>query len=368
MVAASAARATARPRAAALLFAVLVAASLVAGVIGGLLRAGVPVFASPGAIAGQATLFHAALMLGGFLGTVIGIERAVALKHPLAFVAPLASGSAGVLLLLGQSAPASIALALAAAVFVGVNAAIVRRQTAAHTVLLLFAALAWLAGNALFVLGVGPQAVTQWWFLFIVATIAAERLELTRLSPRPAHAPRLLFILLGVAAVAAALTSFEEGAGSVLFGVALVLLALWFAAYDIARRTLFNDGLSRYMAVCLLSGYAWLAVAGFSWSGTALGLPLRDAALHALGLGFILSMVMGHAPVILPAVTGLRLDFTPVLYLPLALLHGSLIVRLASDSARATGAVLNAAALVFFAFTMATLVLRKRFTRRSAVR
>jgi hypothetical protein len=31
---------------------------------------------------------------------------------------------------------------------------------------------------------------------------------------------------------------------------------------------------------------------------------LRDAALHGLGLGFLFSMMLGHAPVILPAVAG----------------------------------------------------------------
>jgi hypothetical protein len=40
------------------------------------------------------------------------------------------------------------------------------------------------------------------------------------------------------------------------------------------------------MAVCLLLGYAWLFVAGIAWTATSLGLPLRDAALHGLGLGF----------------------------------------------------------------------------------
>jgi hypothetical protein len=39
-------------------------------------------------------------------------------------------------------------------------------------------------------------------------------------------------------------------------------------------------GLSRYMAVCLLLGYAWLAIAGLAWMATAAGLPLRDTALH----------------------------------------------------------------------------------------
>jgi len=90
--------------------------------------------------------------------------------------------------------------------------------------------------------------------------------------------------------------------GGVLYGVALAAFAVWFGVFDIARRTALTHGLSRYMAVCLLCGYAWLGLAGVAWAGTAVGCPGRDMALHALGLGFIMSMIMGHAPVILPAV------------------------------------------------------------------
>jgi len=359
-------RARRRPRVRplALLFAGLVAASLVAGILGGLLRAGVPVLAAPGAVAGNALLHHAALMLCGFLGTVIGIERAVALKHPAAFAAPLASGIAGVLLLAGQGTLAGLGWVLAAGVFVAVNAAIVRRQTAAHTLLLLCAALAWFVGNALFLFGARAEPVIAWWFLFIVATIAAERLELTRLARRPAYASRLLFAVLALCVAGAAVTSIAPPAGGVVFGAALVALALWLGSFDVARRTLFTHGLSRYMAICLLAGYVWLAVAGFSWSATALGVPARDAALHALGLGFIVSMIMGHAPVILPAVTGIRVGFSAAFYVPLFLLHASLVLRLVSESLRATGAVLNAAAIVLFALTLGVGALRAGAARR----
>ena len=82
------------------------------------------------------------------------------------------------------------------------------------------------------------------------------------------------------------------------------------------------------MAVCLLSGYVWLAVAGIAWAATALGWPARDAALHALGLGFLVSMMLGHAPVILPAVAGIKLQFGRFFYVPLALLQISLLLRL----------------------------------------
>jgi hypothetical protein len=87
----------------------------------------------------------------------------------------------------------------------------------------------------------------------------------------------------------------------------------------------------------------------------AFGLHLRDAALHALGLGFIVSMLMGHAPVILPAIARIKLRFSPWFYLPLLALHLSLLLRLGAGSVdfsmRALGAVGNAAAIALFAMT-----------------
>jgi hypothetical protein len=109
------------------------------------------------------------------------------------------------------------------------------------------------------------------------------------------------------------------------------------------------------MAVCLLGGYVWLAVGGLAWGATALGAPLRDVALHALGLGFVVSMIMGHAPVILPAVARVKLLFGKFFYLPLAALHLSLLVRLGLGATdfhlRAQGALFNALAIALFAAT-----------------
>jgi len=339
------------------LFVVLVAVALLAGLMGGLLRVGVVVPATAGAVwLGQAALAHAALMICAFLGTVIGLERAVAVKLPAAFVAPLASSLGGVCLLLGQAGPGAWLMVAGSVVFAGVNIVVVRRQWAAHTLLLLVSAGAWLAGNLLFALGQGSAAVLPWWFAFLVMTIAAERLEMTRLMRRRAAAPWLLLAVLAAMLLGAAVSAVSARLGGALYGASLVLLALWLVTFDIARRTVFAQGLSRYMAVCLLGGYGWLAMAGAAWAATALGLPLRDVALHALGLGFIFSMMMGHAPVILPAVARIKLQFGNYFYVPLAALHLSLLVRLgwgAADlSHRAVGAALNAAAIALFAATV----------------
>jgi hypothetical protein len=135
---------------------------------------------------------------------------------------------------------------------------------------------------------------------------------------------------------------------------------------DIARRTVRNRGLTRYIAVCLLSGYVWLAVGGviiIASRGLSPGTPSYDAALHALGLGFIFSMVFGHAPIIFPAVLRVKLPYHPTFYGPLALLHVSLLVRLAGDAAgqlplTRAGGLLNALALAAFILGTVSAVVR----------
>ena len=131
--------------------------------------------------------------------------------------------------------------------------------------------------------------------------------------------------------------------------------------------TVLARGLTRYIALCLLAGYAWLALGGaLLASGAALddGRALWDAALHAILLGFVFSMVFGHAPVILPAVLRVALPYSAILYAPLALLHVSLALRIAGDlgasaSLRAAGGAGNALAIAVFILTAAALALSR---------
>ncbi len=337
--------------------AMLVLLSLVLGIAGGLARAGVPMSGPAGGWLGLAAAAHAFLMICCFLGTVIGIERAVAVKHPLCFLGPLASAVAGVAALGGEAAIAAWLVVGAAVAFVAVNLFVVRRQRAAHTLLLLVAALAWAAGSLLHALGRQLESVVPLWFCFLVLTIAAERLEMTRLMRRRQGAAQALYLIIGLLLSGALLSGSFAAAGGVLFGAALVALALWLLTFDIARRTIRAEGLSRYMALCLLPGYGWLLVAGLAWAASALGLPFRDAALHGLALGFVFSMMLGHAPVILPAIARLKVLFGRVFYGPLLLLHASLAVRLLAGhrdfQLLAAAALGNALAIAVFALTLA---------------
>ena len=185
---------------------------------------------------------------------------------------------------------------------------------------------------------------------------------------RPA-AQLALYVVFAALVAGAVWSGLSPRFGGVVYGAALLSLAIWLGLFDIARRTLFAPGLSRYMAVCLLTGYVWLAVGGVAWVATAMGWPARDVALHALGLGFIFSMIMGHAPVILPAVAGVKMRFGWWFYVPLGALHLSLIARLGFGlfdlQVRATGAVLNAASIALFVATVVGSAVAWRLQLRS---
>ena len=338
--------------------ALALAAMLACAIAGGLLRAGAGLGAMGGASAlGEATAQHAALMIGVFMGAVIAIERCVALKWPAGWAAPVACVAAGVALLTGNATTGAALLVAASLLFIAMNVAIVRRQAAWHTWLLLAGAGCWFTGNALFLAGGPPPAVHAWWFAFLVMTIAAERLEMARLMRARRGARVSLAFVLATLAAGAAASAFAPAAGGMVFGASLAGLAGWLLRNDIARRTVRTTGLPRYMAICLLGGYAWLAVAGIAWAAWSAGWPLRDAALHALGLGFVVSMMMGHAPVILPAIARIKVRFGPWFYVPLAALHASLVLRfggpLFAPGALAAGALFNAAAIGIFVLAFA---------------
>ncbi|MBI2734002.1 MAG: hypothetical protein HYX44_12070 [Aquabacterium sp.] len=235
----------------------LVAFSLLLGIAGGLMRAGVPVIGwLPAAWVLPAASLHAALMVCGFLGTVIGIERAVALHAPWAFLAPLFSGSGAVCLMLGQAWLGMALMVLAGAAFVLVNLFIVGKQSARHTWLLLVSALVWLLGNVRLMHHGLANGTLLAWLGFLILTIAAERLEMTRLMRvRPWSNPLLLgclaMLLSGIA-----LAEWQDQAALLAWGFGLITLSAWLITFDMARM------LHASVLMRLLAGHddaTWLA-------------------------------------------------------------------------------------------------------------
>lgn len=330
--------------------------SLVAGVLAGLARLGwvvPPTFA-------QLALLHGPLMVSGFLGTVIGLERAVALGRRWAYAGPLLTGLGGIGILAGHPQAGALLISIGSAVLVAGSILVTLRQRELFTVTMALGAASWLTGNLLWLSGMAVPAVVALWINFLVLTIAGERLELSRFLP-PSPRARQVFALILVALLGSGLLG-ESGA--LLQGAGLLGLALWLLRQDIARRTVKESGLTRFIAVCLLAGYAWLAVGSITLL-TAGGLtpPVYDAVLHAILIGFVFSMVFGHAPVIFPSVVRVRMPYHWTFYLPLLALQVSLLVRLAGDgldlpALRGLGGLLNAAALVLFILNTLASVIR----------
>jgi hypothetical protein len=352
------------PPAARLPLLVLGMLSLLGGVLAGLARLD---WTMPAVAAGAAG-WHGALMISAFLGTVISLERAVAIGRGWAYLAPACAGIGGVALL--AAAPLHVVQGLgvaAATVLLAASTVVMQRLVAPFTVLLALAALCWLTGNGLWYAGAELHLAVPWWLAFLVLTIAGERLELNRFLPIPRDSQRMFLLIVGLLLAGAAATLRDEEAGLALFSAGLLALAAWLLRYDIAQRNMKRPGLTGFIAHCLLAGYAWLGFAGVLglMGGFLPGHPWRDATLHAVALGFVFSMIFGHAPIILPTVLRIKIPWHPMVYLALVLLHASLVWRVAgslldSFSLTRQGGMANAIALLVFVVVMLGSVLRGR--------
>jgi hypothetical protein len=302
---------------------------------------------------------HGPLMVSGFLGTLIGLERAVALAalgRRWAYLAPSLTALGVVTGLLGLPVGPWLVTA-GSLVLIAVFAEIIRRQPASFTYTLGFGAVLWAAGNVLWLAGWPLFRVVWWWAGYLVLTIAGERLEMARLLRFPPRAMAAFFAFLGAYLAGLLLLSFTPLAnlGTRIVGAAFLLLALWLLRFDIARRTVRRTALTRFIAVNLLVGYVWLAVSGaliVVYGSRAAG-PLYDAQLHTLFVGFVFGMIFGHAPVIFPAVLGRPLNYGSHFYGHVILLHASLLIRITADLAGLTalrrwGGMLNGIALLVF--------------------
>ena len=345
---------------------VLAFAALATGAAAGLARLGWPLQA-PGAA-------HGPLMIAAFFGTVISLERAVAIGARWAYLAPLASGLGGLALATGAGVAYALPLAaVGSLVLLAATLAIFARQKALVTFTLFLGALGWFVASLMRVDGREVWQVTPWWIGFLVLTIAGERLELSRFLPPSRFAQATFAAILAWLAVSLVATAFAPDPATTSFGAALAVLALWLLRHDIARRTVHEQGLTRFIAVALLAGYFWLTLGGaaiVAAGGLALGSPDYDAALHMILVGFVFSMVFGHAPIIFPAVLRVQVPYSPLFYLPLAVMHASLAVRIIGDYSgdfgmRSAGGMGNALALALFVLVTVSAVVRGLRMRRA---
>jgi hypothetical protein len=326
--------------------------SLLAGLWAGLVRLGwnLPVPND------QFPFIHGPVMVVGFLGTLIGLERAVVLERIWPYGIPILTAFSMVAITRFSTQLGALLAQLASVLMAAVFVALYRQYPSGHFILMGLSAIAWLVGNVLWLSRWPIFSLVPWWAAFLVLIIAGERLELSRIR-RPSAKVRAIFHLsLAIMITGMIYSLLDFYFGLRIAGAGFLAIAVWLMRYDLAWQSARQSGLPRFMATCLIAGYFWLAAGGLLWIFFAQFFsagPYYDAMLHAIFLGFVFSMVFAHAPVILPTVTGLALPFGNVFYLHAGLLHVSLLLRVVGDlgwwrSLQQWGGMLNVLSVLLF--------------------
>lgn len=310
---------------------------------------------------------HGPLMVSGFLGALIALERAVAIRQKWMLAVPVLAGFGWISLLFVPSLGAWL-IFFASCGTLAILGVMVQRETQPHNFMMAVGTLAWAAGNGLWLAGNPIFKIVYWWIAFLVLTIGGERLELGRIIKLSKMQEILIGLLALVLLVGASLAMIDLNTGSRLSGLALLGLSLWFLRNDLARRNIHSKNpLTRYIAFCLYGGFIWMGVSGtfFTYYGALYAGPIYDAALHALFVGFVIAMIFGHAPIIFPAILGGQISFYRSFYFQLVLLHLSLLLRICGDilnnpELRRWGGVLNETAISIFLIMTIFSLMRQR--------
>src|SRR5690242_5405605 len=173
------------------------------------------------------SMAHGPLMVSGFLGVLIPLERAVAIRQKWMFAVPVIAGL-GWLSLLVVPWIGALLLTLASLGGLLILGVMVRREPHIHTITMFAGMAAWVIGNFLWLFGFPIFKIIYLWMAFLVLTIGGERLELSRIlnpSPRQLQVFRLIAAALAVGAL---LSLFDLTWGARLSGLSNLALSVWF--------------------------------------------------------------------------------------------------------------------------------------------
>jgi hypothetical protein len=342
--------------------------SLLAAIWTGWIRIGWPWPLS--AAAGQ----HGALMVGSFLASLVFLERAITFKQRWVILLPVVNVISclfflfqqpligQLLLFIGQ-----LLLLIGSAGFLLMCTYFIYRYKELYYYVFWIGAFSLLVGYVVLLKNSFYPAAVPWWMAFLLFTIVAERLELSRFLPL-SNRKRYALLLALLTLLASLFIPFHSW-GYFLFPLAMMATATWLLRFDMAWRSIKIQGQHRYSAQLLIVGYVWLLITGMLLLVSDLFPFGYDAALHSFFIGFTFSMIFSHAPIILPALVKLPLKlYRPVLYVWFILLQVSLLIRVAADvlgnfELRRFGGLLNGVAFLAFFISTAAIIrieLKKR--------
>jgi hypothetical protein len=342
----------------------LAIAALIIGIVTGLGRMGFVTLVIP------AVVHHGAIMTGGFLGTLIILEKIIPLKKRWLYVFPLLSGLSVILFLCNLTLAPLIVLLIASLGLAVTFLLYLQKDRSLPYILMLTGSLCWFIGNVMLLRTYSYPVALGWWMCFILCVISAERIELMKFLPVTSRHKVVLVCLLALFPIGNILSLHSYG--NVLCGMSLVGTTVWLLRFDVISISLKKHGLTRYVAIALTIGYFWLLVSGIFLLAFRQQAFAYDITVHTFFIGFVFSMIFAHGPIILPGVLGVsEKPYHPVLYAWLILLQLSLVVRIAGGAAiinewrMASGLMTGLSILLFFP-TLAFMIMKSR--RASAAR
>lgn len=118
-------------------------------------------------------------------------------------------------------------------------------------------------------------------------------------------------------------------------GILTLLLTISVAYYDTALRFSGPEtaqGMYRYLRVALRFAYTWLfagSLAMICWTVIPAAI-VKDVLFHLMGLGFIFTMILAHAPLILPSALG-KLPSQKAPWIPFVIFQLMTTIRILGD-------------------------------------
>lgn len=310
---------------------------------------------------------HGDLMVNSFLASLIFLERAVTFKNKWVLLWPAINALSVIAFLTGNVSLGRIMLIMGSTGFIIACAYLIIQHKHLYYYVFLAAACCLLIGNViLYKTHFYPNAIT-WWIGFLLFTIVAERLELSRYLPLTSVKRTILIVAL--AGVLFAIFWPFHLSGNYILAVPIAITSLWLLKYDMARHSIKVKGSHRYSGWLLIVGYVWLLIMSVLLLIQRI-IPFNyDAILHSFFIGFVFSMIFSHAPIILPAVTKLPIKiYRPVLYLWFFILQASLLTRIIADllgnvTIRKWSGMINGISILCF-FVTIVFTVRQELTKK----
>jgi hypothetical protein len=306
-------------------FMLFVFCNLLIGMLAGLIRIGWEVEI------GTIALYHGALMVGGFLGSLILLEKVIPLKRSLLFIFPVINAASIMMIMPGLYHLGLLCLVIGAVGMVIVFTIYLSRQPNDLSAwLMVVGACCMLVGHLTLIQKQFYPMAFPWWMAFIFFVIVGERVELSKFLPVTKQNRILLVVFMGLYLLGLLLRF--HGIGKYVSGLGLCATGLWLLRHDVISVAIKKTGVTRFSAYALLAGCLALILSGV----LLLSLPdlpyAYDATVHTFFLGFAFSMIFAHGPIILPGVLGLAVKpYHPILFVPFVGLELSLIIRILSD-------------------------------------